>query len=120
MPRVWACQVRKEWQDANITVGKNSAPALPTVAPRLTGLAAVSRFAGGRGCACSSMHARLPTVAELEFLAALSDYNGGVSLRSDVWVLPGGMVYAPDLPNPSPVRSADEVSGPDLHFYCVR
>jgi len=70
--------------------------------------------------ACSNMNARLPTVAELEYLAALGDYNGGVSLRSDVWVLPDGMVYAPDLPNPSPVRSADEVCGPDLHFYCVR
>jgi hypothetical protein len=70
--------------------------------------------------ACSNMNARLPTVAELEYLAALGDYNGGVSLRSDVWALPGGMVYAPDLPNPSPVRSADEVRGPDLHFYCVR
>jgi len=70
--------------------------------------------------ACSNMNARLPTVTELEYLAALGDYNGGVSLRSDVWVLPGGMVYAPDLPNPSPVRSADEVRGPDLHFYCVR
>jgi hypothetical protein len=43
-----------------------------------------------------------------------------VSLRNDVWVLPGGKVYAPDLPNPSPVRNADEVRGPDLHFYCVR
>ncbi len=70
--------------------------------------------------ACSNMSARLPTVAELEYLAALGDYNGGVSLRSDVWALPDGKVYAPDLPNPSPVRSADEVRGPDLHFYCVR
>ena len=70
--------------------------------------------------ACANLNARLPTVAELEFLAALGDYNGGVSLRNDVWVLPGGMVYAPDLPNPSPVRSAEEVRGPDLHFYCVR
>lgn len=70
--------------------------------------------------ACSNLNARLPTVAELEFIAALGDYNGGVSLRNDVWVLPGGMVYAPDLPNPSPVRSAEEVRGPDLHFYCVR
>ena len=70
--------------------------------------------------ACSNLNARLPTVAELEFIAALGDYNGGVSLRNDVWALPGGMVYAPDLPNPSPVRSAEEVRGPDLHFYCVR
>lgn len=70
--------------------------------------------------ACANMNARLPSVAELEYLAALGDYNGGVSLRNDIWALAGGKIYAPDLPNPSPVRSADEVRGPDLHFYCVR
>ena len=70
--------------------------------------------------ACKKLNARLPSVEELEFLAAMGDWNGGVSLRSDLWALQGGMVYAPDLRNPSPVRSAEEVRGPDLHFYCVR
>ena len=101
---------------SKVAVGNRSlellgAPSMPVA--HTAGPAAAER-------ACSNMNARLPTVAELEYLAALGDYNGGVSLRSDVWALPGGMVYAPDLPNPSPVRSADEVRGPDLHFYCVR
>ncbi len=101
---------------SKVVVGNRSlellgAPGMPVA--HTAGPAAAER-------ACSNRNARLPTVAELEYLAALGDYNGGVSLRSDVWALPGGMVYAPDLPNPSPVRSAEEVRGPDLHFYCVR
>ena len=101
---------------SKVMVGNRSlellgAPSMPVA--HTAGPAAAAR-------ACSNMNARLPTVAELEYLAALGDYNGGVSLRSDVWALPDGKVYAPDLPNPSPVRSADEVRGPDLHFYCVR
>jgi len=70
--------------------------------------------------ACENLNARLPTADELELLAAMGDWNGGVSLRSDLWALQGDMVYASDLRNPSPVRTAAEVRGPDLHFYCVR
>jgi hypothetical protein len=70
--------------------------------------------------ACASMSARLPTAEEYEQLSMLGDWSGGVSLKHDIWALPGGKVLAPDLRNPSPVRSADEVRGQDLHFYCVR
>lgn len=70
--------------------------------------------------ACAAMNARLPTAEEYEQLSLLGDWSGGVSLNHDIWVLPGGRVLAPDLRNPSPIRSADEVRGQDLHFYCVR
>jgi len=98
-------------QVGNRTLELLGAPSMPVA--HTAGPAAAER-------ACSTMNARLPTVAELEYLAALGDYNGGVSLSNDVWVLPGGMVYAPELRNPSPIRTPDEVRGPDLHFYCVR
>jgi hypothetical protein len=70
--------------------------------------------------ACLSMSARLPTAEEYEQLSMLGDWSGGVSLKHDIWALAGGKVLAPDLRNPSPIRSADEVRGQDLHFYCVR
>lgn len=70
--------------------------------------------------ACASMNARLPTAEEYEQLSLLGDWSGGVSLKHDIWVLPAGKVLAPDLRNPSPIRSPDEVRGQDLHFYCVR
>jgi hypothetical protein len=70
--------------------------------------------------ACASMSARLPTAEEYEQLSMLGDWSGGVSLKHDIWALAGGKVLAPDLRNPSPIRSADEVRGQDLHFYCVR
>ena len=70
--------------------------------------------------ACAAMNARLPTAEEYEQLSLLGDWSGGVSLKHDIWALAGGKVLAPDLRNPSPIRSADEVRGQDLHFYCVR
>jgi len=70
--------------------------------------------------ACASMSARLPSAEEYEQLSLLGDWSGGVSLKHDVWVLANGKVLAPDLRNPSPIRSVDEVRGQDLHFYCVR
>ena len=70
--------------------------------------------------ACASLKARLPTQEEYEQLAILGDWNGGVSLSHDVWTLAGGLVLAPDLRNPSPVRKPESVPGEDLHFYCVR
>ncbi|MFM7001780.1 MAG: hypothetical protein ACKOXU_12085 [Limnohabitans sp.] len=70
--------------------------------------------------ACASMSARLPSAEEYEQLSLLGDWSGGVSLKHDIWVLAGGKVLAPDLRNPSPIRSADEVRGQELHFYCVR
>ena len=66
------------------------------------------------------MNARLPSAEEYEQLSMLGDWSGGVSLKHDIWVLAGGKVLAPDLRNPSPIRSVDEVRGQDLHFYCVR
>lgn len=70
--------------------------------------------------ACTAMNARLPTAEEYEQLSMLGDWSGGVSLKHDIWALAGGKVLAPDLRNPSPIRSVDEVRGQDLHFYCVR
>ena len=70
--------------------------------------------------ACKAIKARLPTESEYDFLSILGDWNGGVSLSHDVWTLAGGLVLAPDLRNPSPVRKPESVPGEDLHFYCVR
>jgi len=69
---------------------------------------------------CKQMSGRLPTAEELEYVNALGDWNGGITLRNDIWALANNMVYAPDLRNPSPVRTADEVRGQPIHFYCVR
>ncbi len=69
---------------------------------------------------CKQMSGRLPTAEELEYVNALGDWNGGITLRNDIWALANNMVYAPDLRNPSPVRTADEIRGQQIHFYCVR
>ena len=69
---------------------------------------------------CKQMGGRLPTAEELEYVNALGDWNGGITLRNDIWALRDNVVYAPDLPNPSPVRKADEIRGQQIHFYCVR
>jgi hypothetical protein len=69
---------------------------------------------------CKQMSGRLPTSEELEYVNALGDWNGGITLRNDIWALANNMVYAPDLRNPSPVRTTDEVRGQPIHFYCVR
>ena len=70
--------------------------------------------------ACKAMGARLPTPDEYEFINILGDWNGGVSLGRDMWALSGNMVFAPDLRNPSPVRTPQEVQCRELRFICVK
>lgn len=70
--------------------------------------------------ACASIKSRLPTWDEYESLGVLGDWNGGVSLKYDVWALAGNKVLAPNLRNPTPVRDPEEVRGEDIHFYCVK
>ncbi len=70
--------------------------------------------------ACASIKSRLPTLDEYESLGVLGDWNGGVSLKHDVWALAGNKVLAPSLRNPSPVRDPEEVRGEEIHFYCVK
>lgn len=71
--------------------------------------------------ACKAMQARLPTEEEYEYLSNLGDWNGGVTCsRGKLWAMAGNMVMAPDLPNPSPVRSVSEFPGQDFSYYCVR
>jgi hypothetical protein len=69
---------------------------------------------------CASIKSRLPTWDEYETLGIMGDWNGGVTLKYDVWALAGNKVLAPNLRNPSPVRDPEEVRGEDIHFYCVR
>jgi hypothetical protein len=71
--------------------------------------------------ACKAMQARLPTEEEYEYLSNLGDWNGGVTCtRGKLWAMAGNMVMAPDLRNPSPVRSASQFPGQDFSYYCVR
>lgn len=71
--------------------------------------------------ACKAMQARLPTEEEYEYLSNVGDWNGGVTCtRGKLWAMAGNMVMAPDLPNPSPVRSVSEFPGQDFSYYCVR
>lgn len=71
--------------------------------------------------ACKAIQARLPTEEEYEYLSNLGDWNGGVTCaRGKLWAMAGNMVMAPDLPNPSPVRSVSEFHGQDFNYYCVR
>ena len=69
---------------------------------------------------CAKMQGRLPTAEEYIFLSSLGDWSGGVTLRHEFWAMAQGMVMAPDLPNPSPVRKAEEIRVNEYHFYCVR
>ena len=69
---------------------------------------------------CKKIQGRLPTEAEYEFLSSLGDWSGGVDMRHEFWAMADGKVLAPDLRNPSPVRSADEIRASQYHFYCVR
>ena len=69
---------------------------------------------------CAKMQGRLPTAEEYIFLSSLGDWSGGVTLRQEFWAMAQGMVMAPDLPNPSPVRKAEEIRVNEYHFYCVR
>jgi len=71
--------------------------------------------------ACKAIQARLPTDEEYEYLSNLGDWNGGVNCsRNKLWAMAGNMVMAPDLPNPSPVRSVSEFPGQNFSYYCVR
>lgn len=71
--------------------------------------------------ACKAIQARLPTEEEYEYLSNLGDWNGGVTcIRSKLWAMEGNKVMAPDLPNPSPVRSVSEFPGKNFSYYCVR
>ena len=71
--------------------------------------------------ACKAIQARLPTEEEYEYLSNLGDWNGGVTCsRNKLWAMAGNMVMAPDLPNPSPVRSVSEFPGQNFSYYCVR
>ena len=70
--------------------------------------------------ACQSIQARLPTAEEYEFMASLGNSNQGIRTQGRVWALGADTVLAPDLPNPSPVRSEAEVRGSEIYYYCVR
>lgn len=69
---------------------------------------------------CQSIQARLPTAEEYEFMANLGDWNQGVRTVGRVWALANKMVLAPELPNPSPVRTESEVRAHEIYYYCVR
>jgi len=71
--------------------------------------------------ACQAMNATLPTEDEYEYLSNLGDWNGGVTCaRGKLWAMANNMVMAPDLRNPSPVRSVSEFPGKAFSYYCVR
>ena len=71
--------------------------------------------------ACQAIKARLPTEDEYEYLSNLGDWNGGVTCsRNKLWAMANNMVMAPDLRNPSPVRSVAEFPGQVFSYYCVR
>lgn len=70
--------------------------------------------------ACDTLDARLPNEFELEILNTYGDWSGGVSLNDQIWALPSGMVFAPMLRNPSPVRHTWEVNATEFLYYCVQ
>lgn len=73
--------------------------------------------------ACEDIGGRLPKERELESISNLGDWNGGVSIRRDVWAISHGQspkVYHPGLMNPSPVRMLHEVNTRKIKYYCVR
>ena len=71
--------------------------------------------------ACKAIKARLPTEDEYEYLSNIGDWNGGVTCsKSKLWAMANNMVMAPDLRNPSPVRSVSEFPGQEFSYYCVR
>ena len=71
--------------------------------------------------ACKAINARLPTEDEYEYLSNVGDWNGGVTCaRGKLWAMANNKVMAPDLPNPSPVRSVAEFPGQEFSSYCVR
>lgn len=70
--------------------------------------------------ACQALGARLPNQFELEMSHSYGDWSGGVGLGTQVWAMPDGMVYHPQLQNPSPVRQRWEVNAESFLYYCVR
>lgn len=70
--------------------------------------------------ACAFSQARLPLVEEYEFVSALGDWNGGVSLDHQLWALADSHILAPDLRNPSPVRHPEDVNSREIYYYCVK
>jgi hypothetical protein len=70
--------------------------------------------------ACECIQARLPTVGEYVYLSELGDWNGGVNSSKGLWALSQERVMAPEMPNPSMVRSIKEFQSPDIRYFCVR
>lgn len=70
--------------------------------------------------ACQCMQARLPTVGEYIFLSELGDWNGGVDSSRGYWALSKERVMAPEMPNPSIVRAADEFHSAAIQYFCLR
>lgn len=70
--------------------------------------------------ACECMQARLPTVGEYIYLNELGAWNGGVASNKGLWALSQERVMAPEMPNPSIVRSIKEFQSPEVHYFCVR
>ena len=70
--------------------------------------------------ACVFSQARLPLVEEYEFVSALGDWNGGISLDHQLWALADSHILAPDLRNPSPVRHPEDVNSTEIYYYCVK
>ena len=70
--------------------------------------------------ACECMQARLPTVGEYIYLSELGNWNGGVDSDKGLWALSQERVMAPEMPNPSIVRSIKEFQSPEIRYFCVR
>jgi len=70
--------------------------------------------------ACECMQARLPTVGEYIYLSELGNWNGGVNSDKGLWALSQERVMAPEMPNPSIVRSIKEFQSPEIRYFCVR
>lgn len=70
--------------------------------------------------ACRAKGARLPNADELEMSDSYGDWSGGVSIGKVVWAINGGMIYAPLLRNPTPVRRPSEVNDREFRYYCVK
>jgi hypothetical protein len=50
----------------------------------------------------------------------LGDWNGGVNSSKGLWALSQERVMAPEMPNPSMVRSIKEFQTPEIRYFCVR
>ena len=70
--------------------------------------------------ACECMQARLPTVGEYIYLSELGNWNGGIKSDKGLWALSQERVMAPEMPNPSMVRSIQEFQSPEIRYFCVR